>query len=31
VLPPSVGGIQGVDSYIELMQHNLTTLARALS
>lgn len=31
VLPPSVGGIKGVDSYIELMRHNLTTLARALS
>ena len=31
VLPPSVGGVKGVDSYIELMRHNLTTLARALS
>ena len=31
VLPPSVGGIKGVDSYIDLMRHNLTTLARALS
>jgi ABC-type Zn uptake system ZnuABC Zn-binding protein ZnuA len=31
VLPPSVGGMKGVDSYIEMLQHNLTMLARALS
>ena len=31
VLPPSVGGIKGIDSYIDLMRHNLATLARALS
>jgi ABC-type Zn uptake system ZnuABC Zn-binding protein ZnuA len=31
VLPPSVGGIKGIDSYIAMMQHNLTMLARALS
>ncbi len=30
VLPPSVGGIKGVDSYVDLLRHNLTTLARAL-
>jgi len=31
VLPPSVGGQRGIDSYIAMMEHNLTTLARALS
>lgn len=31
VLPPSVGGVKGIDTYIELMRHNLTTLARAVS
>jgi ABC-type Zn uptake system ZnuABC Zn-binding protein ZnuA len=30
VLPPSVGGIRGVDDYIALMGHNLTTLAAAI-
>jgi ABC-type Zn uptake system ZnuABC Zn-binding protein ZnuA len=30
VLPPSVGGIRGVDDYIALMRHNLTTLAAAI-
>jgi ABC-type Zn uptake system ZnuABC Zn-binding protein ZnuA len=30
VLPPSVDGIRGVDDYIALMRHNLTTLAAAI-
>ena len=30
VLPPSVGGIRGVEDYIALMRHNLTTLAAAI-
>jgi ABC-type Zn uptake system ZnuABC Zn-binding protein ZnuA len=30
VLPPSVGGVEGVDGYIELMRHNISTLAAAL-
>jgi ABC-type Zn uptake system ZnuABC Zn-binding protein ZnuA len=30
VLPPSVGGIKGVDNYVALMQHNLSTLAAAV-
>jgi ABC-type Zn uptake system ZnuABC Zn-binding protein ZnuA len=30
VLPPSVGGIRGVDDYIALMRHNLTTLAASI-
>jgi zinc/manganese transport system substrate-binding protein len=30
VLPPSVGGIRGVDDYIALMRHDITTLAAAL-
>lgn len=30
VLPPSVGGQQGVDDYLSLMQHNIRTVADAL-
>jgi zinc/manganese transport system substrate-binding protein len=30
ILPPSVGGIRGVDDYVALMRHNLTTLAAAI-
>jgi ABC-type Zn uptake system ZnuABC Zn-binding protein ZnuA len=30
VLPPSVGGVEGVDGYLELMRHNISTLAAAL-
>lgn len=31
VLPPSVGGIKGVNSYLAMMRHNLTQLADAVS
>jgi ABC-type Zn uptake system ZnuABC Zn-binding protein ZnuA len=31
VLPPSVGGIRGIDSYIEMMRHNIRQLASAIS
>jgi ABC-type Zn uptake system ZnuABC Zn-binding protein ZnuA len=31
VLPPSVGGIKGIDSYVEMMRHNITALAAAVS
>ncbi|HUF30270.1 MAG TPA: metal ABC transporter substrate-binding protein [Gemmatimonadaceae bacterium] len=31
VLPPSVGGIRGVDSYIEMMRYNIRQLVSALS
>jgi ABC-type Zn uptake system ZnuABC Zn-binding protein ZnuA len=30
ILPPSVGGVRGVDDYIALIQHDLTQLAAAL-
>jgi hypothetical protein len=30
ILPPSVGGVRGVDDYVALMRHNLTTLAAAI-
>jgi len=30
ILPPSVGGVRGVDDYIALMRHNLATLAAAI-
>jgi zinc/manganese transport system substrate-binding protein len=30
VLPPSVGGVKGIDDYIQLMTHDLTQLANAL-
>jgi zinc/manganese transport system substrate-binding protein len=30
VLPPSVGGMKGIDSYVEMMQHNIAALAAAL-
>lgn len=30
VLPPSVGGVRGIDSYTELMRHDVTKLAEAL-
>lgn len=30
VLPPSVGGVKGVDDYIALMQHDIRTVAAAL-
>lgn len=31
VLPPSVGGIRGIDSYVEMMRHNIRQLASAIS
>lgn len=31
VLPPSVGGIKGVDSYLEMMRYNIRQLASAIS
>ena len=31
VLPPSVGGVQGIDTYVEMMRHNITALAAAIS
>jgi len=30
ILPPSVGGVKGVDNYIELMKHDIDALAAAL-
>lgn len=30
VLPPSVGGLKGIDDYIQLMKHNIDALAAAL-
>ena len=30
ILPPSVGGIKGIDDYVQLMQYNVTKLAAAL-
>jgi ABC-type Zn uptake system ZnuABC Zn-binding protein ZnuA len=31
VLPPSVGGIKEIDSYLEMMRHNIRQLASAIS
>jgi zinc/manganese transport system substrate-binding protein len=31
VLPPSVGGIKGIDDYIEMMRHNVAALAAAVA
>ena len=31
VLPPSVGGIKGIDSYLAMMRHNIRQLASAIS
>ncbi|HSJ63986.1 MAG TPA: metal ABC transporter substrate-binding protein [Gemmatimonadaceae bacterium] len=31
VLPPSVGGIKGIDDYIEMMRHNIAALAAAVA
>jgi ABC-type Zn uptake system ZnuABC Zn-binding protein ZnuA len=30
VLPPSVGGVKGIDDYIQLMQHDMSQLANAV-
>jgi hypothetical protein len=30
VVPPSVGGVKGVEDYISLMRHNIEQVARAL-
>jgi len=30
VLPPSVGGVRGIDDYIQLMQYDMSQLANAL-
>jgi ABC-type Zn uptake system ZnuABC Zn-binding protein ZnuA len=30
VLPPSVGGVRGIDDYIQLMQYDMSQLATAV-